>query len=167
MPLLTSNVSFIKTFMKNRKLFAIISLVSLILSACAHIWSLNSNPPMKYLWPLHLSAMVAFGSMVIYLIKEQNSNKYSLKNLKEKVNLLIILVKNQPHLVFANVLAVIVGFSLFQYVAVNFLTEAGTNNEIDNQVKAFSGHWVMFSFIPTIYYYLYYPLQIEYRKNKS
>jgi hypothetical protein len=129
---------------------------------------------------MHILIFIPFGTMIIKEVFNKNKIKNNEKtNYFENYNPMMIFKKYLPNL---NPRIGIIIFILFAYVFINFFVSAdrmknGTVNilngkyvldnhgeitEIDKkeyvemkyiQIKTFSGHWIVFSIIPYLYFY--------------
>ena len=143
-----------------KEYFAYLSLVTAISSGIIYALSHKMLLSMSYLWPFHLLAMIAFGSMIIHKMKSNNNLKNSGSNTWEKS---LFILKEKPILLLMNIISGIFLLTLFQYVANNFMAGVENQAEVANPINQFSGHWLMFSSIPTVYYFLFERLQNEFR----
>lgn len=143
-----------------KEYFAYLSLITAISSGIIYVLSHKTLLSMSYLWPFHLLAMIAFGSMIIYKLKSDKSVEVSDSNTWKKS---LFILKEKPFLLLMNIISGILLLVLFQYVGNNFMVGVEDDGDIANPINQFSGHWLMFSSIPTVYYFLFEKLQNEFR----
>ena len=148
------------------KYFSLASLVSSIFVYSAPIRELGINA--EYFMILHLTSLVASGSMVFHARKRFKKRKFSLNisrtmgNLRANLFKVKALCRQHPILVLVALGSFALIYGFMRYHLNDFMASAGNRPDGESAadfVELASGHWILLSSIPTVYFFLCVPLK--------
>ncbi|WP_414931064.1 hypothetical protein [Vibrio europaeus] len=152
--------------MSKLKIFKSIALVSFLLSLAAYIVSnFENNLSFQYFWFLHVTSMVSFFS-AMYYINRGNKTKFKEPFFKGLINHyknillgIYLAMKLKPTLFVLSTLAFVSVYPAMTIIVGSFMEEVDKPDDVVNTLRLISGHWVLFSYIAVILFYLVLPLK--------
>jgi hypothetical protein len=119
---------------------------------------------MEYFLVLHLTSMAVFASMLWHFHKRKKISKASsdtTSSMRERFDKFVILFKRNVGNVLALSICSVLLFIFMQFHVQNFMSSLDVHrgsSGASNFVESASGHWIIFSAMPTIYYFFVTPL---------
>ncbi len=155
--------------------FKFFSLLSATLSVIVYFLPIRElGLKADYFLILHLTSMISFGGMILHSWKTSKKvkPKFSLINLlnnyKTLLSKLKILYKQNRTQVQISTICSVIIFIFLQYHALYFISEVGSNHVENHGTTRFvelgAGHWIIFSSIPTLYFFYGIPLKKAWEK---
>jgi len=155
------------------RFFKYFSLASLTGSAIVYYIPLKSlGFKVDYFLILHLTSMVVFTSMLWSFYKRKKITKNSVNtatSIRKSFYHFVVLIKENLGRVIALTICSILLFVFMQLHIQEFMLSLSINTESTDAsgfVELASGHWVIFSAIPTIYYFFVIQLLDNWKKIK-
>lgn len=168
---------------KNKRTVVVLkylSLVSLALSVFVYlVHALELEIKTDDFLFLHLTSIITFGSMIIHSLKRKKEKKskrslFDFSNIfsdfKVSISVFKKLCQNNKFLVVAVVTSAALLMAFAHYHIHNFMEQVNHLEQIEGPasfIEVASGHWVIFSAIPTVYFFLIVPLTLNWDAAKS